>query len=367
MPVRSLKRCNASSGSNRQGAPTGQVEGLLTLTTGNVVQKSEGRFQVHFLHFLRRAESLRQIQFVERDDWPFFGRARTHVDLNAMPAIERLSSNHELRNAATVMTKPGSRECADQSFETTDSSALLPVYGSPSDEWPSPQARALIGGRALRRQERGPRLDWARITGAALAIQINGLAVLYVSLPPSALSRAPDALEWIEGPRHALTVEFIEPVAIDPPQARNPTALVMPVPQHPSMHPLSKVATGTPQPASVSPAIPPPNVRWSLSESTTSDEVTPMPGAWRVPKSSLAVFQRQPAITYVPTRFADAWQPLSLADRARQATFSYARFCALSDEMKQIRGCSREERNADMAAGRGERVNIALRPDAAVE
>jgi hypothetical protein len=264
--------------------------------------------------------------------------------------------NHS--SAASVKKAPG-----NSGGRTAGS--LHPVDGARGNDWPP--AHALTGRGACGRQERGPRPDWARVAGVALAILINGFAVLHVSLPPSVRSQAPVPLEWAQVPRNALIVESVEAVVIDPPEARDPPTLVSPIPRRPASQPLSRVAARMPQSTPESAPVAPPHVRWSLSELTTIDEVTPAPGARRDPKAASAALYRRPAITYEPTRFNDAWQSQSLAERARQSTFSYARLCSLNDEMRQARGCSRDERNAAASAMRGERVDIALRPDAAVD
>jgi hypothetical protein len=212
-----------------------------------------------------------------------------------------------------------------------------------------------------------PRLEWARIAGIAVAISVNGFAVLHASLPPSARGPSGMPLERVDGLRHALVVELIETVVIDPPKERAP--------------PVAERAVSRPAPsqsfAVQTPALPEsesepslesaPRLQFGLSQLQPVDEATPASASRRDPKAGAAVFYRPPAITYESTRFDDAWQPASLAERGRRAAFSYAAHCSLIAEMKQIRGCSRDERNAHASAMRGARVDTSIRPDSAVD
>jgi hypothetical protein len=212
-----------------------------------------------------------------------------------------------------------------------------------------------------------PRLEWARIAGIAVAISVNGFAVFHVSLPPSERSTSVVPLELADRLRHALVVELIEAVVIDPPEERAPPFLERTV-SRPAPSQLPPVAVPAFPESEPDPSLESaPRLRFGLSQLQSVDEAPPVAARRHDPKAAAALFYRRPAITYEATRFDDAWQPTSLAERGRQSTFSYARHCSLSNELRQVRGCSRDERNATAAAMRGARVDTAIRPDSAVD
>jgi hypothetical protein len=183
--------------------------------------------------------------------------------------------------------------------------------------------------------------------------------VFHASLPPAEHDPSFAPAQRADAPRQALTVELLEAVTIELPEERAPAVLDRALYQQPPRQSLPVHAPAQPVPVADSA----PRLRFSLSQLRPSDEVAPLPAWPRDPKAATAALYRPPAITYEPTRFSDAWQSVSLADRARQSTFSYAAHCSLNAEMRQIRGCSREERNAVLSAKRGTRVDTALRPD----
>lgn len=210
------------------------------------------------------------------------------------------------------------------------------------------------------------RLCWVRIAAIAVALSINGLAMLYASLTPITRGPAHKSLATTPVLRRALIVEFVEATVVEPPDSRDP-----PMPQRESQRvsrsSLAAPVASSPAPEIASTPVPSPRLRLSLSGSLAIEAETPASFPTHDPNSADAVFYRRPAISYEATRFEKAWLSTSLAEMARQSTFSYARFCSLKDEMTQIRGCSREERNADVSALRGNRVDTAIRPDAAVD
>jgi hypothetical protein len=216
------------------------------------------------------------------------------------------------------------------------------------------------------RADAGGRLRWLHIAGIAVAVSVNGLAVLYASLPPIAREPSRTSFESAPGLRRALSVEFVEAAVVDPPESLDPPVPVR-VSQRASRPPLSAPVASSPAPEVAPASVPSPRLRLNVSAAQAVDAAAPASVPMHDPRGAAAVFHRRPAISYEPTRFDKTWQSTSLAEKARQSTFSYARFCSLSDEMRQIRGCSREERNADVSASRGNRVDIAIRPDAAVD
>jgi hypothetical protein len=239
--------------------------------------------------------------------------------------------------------------------------------GAPSAHRSSLRAPELIVFGTGGRESLGPGPDWKRIAAMAVAISLNGFALLHVSLPPSERGPAFVPPEPVHDGRHALTVEPVEPVVIDMTEVRDPLVPERAVSARASRQspPVSARALSVPEhePSVVAA----PRFRFGLSELRPIDEVTPAFGPLHDPKAAVEALYRRPAITYEPTRFNDAWVPVSLAERARQSTFSYARSCSLNDEMRQVRGCSRDERNADAAARAGDRVDTTIRPDAAVD
>lgn len=218
------------------------------------------------------------------------------------------------------------------------------------------------GGRA----DDGQRLRWEHIAGIAVALSINGFAALYASLPPFARGPAHTSLESAPGLRRALIVEFVEATVVSPPALLDP-----PVPERVSQRvsrpSLSAPVASSPTPAIASAPVPSPRLRLSVNGALAIEAAAPASVPMHDAKGAAAVFYRRPAISYESTRFDKVWQSTSLAEKARQSTFSYTRLCSLNDEMRQIRGCSREERNADASASRGNRVDTAIRPDAAVD
>lgn len=249
----------------------------------------------------------------------------------------------------SVTRSPGSR--LDPDHEATGEAACGVL--------PKPRSGARAG--------HGPRLDWIRVAGIAAAVSVNSLAVLYGWLPAAEHDSSFAPAERADGPRHALVVELFEPVAIALPEKPAPPLRDRAVSRHAARHSLSLHAPAVPV-SEADPALEPaPRLRFGVSQWRSLDEVSPLPASPRDPKAAAAKLYRPPAITYEPTRFSDAWQSVSLAERARQSTFSYARHCSLSDETRQIRGCSREERNAVLPASRGSRIDTSIRPDGAVE
>jgi hypothetical protein len=238
-------------------------------------------------------------------------------------------------------------------------SRLEPVPGAMVEAASDVLAKPTSGAHA----EHGPRLQWIRIAGIAVAIFVNSLAVFHASLPPSEHDSPFLPAQRADAARHALTVELLEAVTNELPEERAPPALDPGLPHEARRPPLPAKESAMPVPDADLPSDPAPRLRFSLSQLRPGDGPAPLPAWPRDPKAATAAIYRPPAITYEPTRFSDAWQSVSLADRARQSTFSYAAHCSLNAEMRQIRGCSREERNAILSAKRGTRVDTALRPD----
>lgn len=210
---------------------------------------------------------------------------------------------------------------------------------------------------------RGPQLYWSRIGGIAVALIINGFAALYVSLPADQRVFAHVPVESVQGVRRALMVELVanDPIpvriSVAEPEAQRAVRQSRSVP----VIPTQVVRELDAAPMSI------PHAGLDMRGAIVIDEAAESVYPANDPKAAAAVLYRRPALTYEPTRFNDAWRSKSLAARARQSTFSYALFCSLNDEMRQIRGCSRDERNAAAAASRGDRIDIHIRPDAAVD
>lgn len=224
-------------------------------------------------------------------------------------------------------------------------------------------AKPRSGGRA----EHGTRLQWIRIAGIAAAICVNSLAMFYAWLPAARHDASFAPAERADGPRRALKVEMLEAVVIELPEERAPPAPDRAVSRQAPRQSLPVNAPALPVPEADPALQPAPRLRLGVSQWRALDGLSPLPASPRDPKAAAAALYRPPAITYEPTRFSDAWQSVSLADRARQSTFSYARLCSLSDETRQIRGCSREERNAVLSAMRGSRIDTTIRPDGVVD
>ncbi len=244
--------------------------------------------------------------------------------------------------------------------------------GSTSDDWASIPRRLSWRGYdvmnvgSVGRADDGQRLRWMHIAGIAVALSINSLVVLYASLPLSARGPTHTWPELAPELRRALILEFVEATVVDPPKLLEP-----PVPDRvsPRVSRSSQSApvASSPAPEIASTRVPSPRLNVSVSGSPAIEAAGPASFPTHHPKGAAAALYRRPAISYESTRFDKVWQPTSLAERARQSIFSYTRFCSLNDEMRQIRGCSREEINADLSAREGNRVDITIRPAAAVD